>query len=1017
MKILDQLHIINYPDWRDLLASVASSVSALPPKLNSGDGEVSALSFANVIIINGAQVKEEDSFKQALYQLELTHGQRLQHVNIYLLHLTATERLTSISSRLYVEYVDCFNDFEWVLSSVLKRIQSIRCKNAHLKFELISHSEIKIDSEPFVCPSVVTAGSRTQMISYGLCDESQVLNLSGAFTCSPARFQSDMRKPFVEVTFAYFFSNKQICEERTALCLREDIRNEIHIERIKRNMELSLREDNALLLEQRRLLMSEKTSFQLALGDRYVAEAENTFKKTNIMKEELWAKRTWILERGLRLFEESELEQLEREANDIGTKFRRRLDNLVAQYSITFREGSRGHADNGAHRVRGVYRSSTIKDKETTSDTDESLESIKLRHQKLLFKTDLWTTQLVDLEAKMFDMHGSVRAAQSKGFVIMNDSRRSWYAKYNDLMDAKRQSLLTMRTKAQLEQKMVILELQQQRAHETKDRISAMNRMLARYEKEHIKRKKRIFLSMKELIAYTQSEFEASAMIEKTKRNIRQCKLMDCPSLPQDVYPSCVRVFFPVDISSQESNCPRSIGLNNTMQCLLFGLRHYCRTDSQTPYCKRLSQNGGFLWTHLEQRSLEARSDEYEANKKKLEQDCWATVIVTYNSLFASLTAAQELRELQFGLKSKKCVIHIEMEEPFHNLDEFRYDWMQRQSLSRTSGSYSSQNNVEKEYFRWKQNLSSFEAVMRSTDTQTLRLHENLTCQKCQDRRLENVSHLLPCLDCCRPYVSRSSHQTPLEYRATMSMGILDIIHAIGKWLDDIASSSIKSTARNHLLDPKDISPFSSLCHQQWNTQLVEQRGKWEEKISLRKREMDKQIQKIFKVYEEEATEIMNLNFAFESFKRDTRAFAEDKLKMYRYEQDLVRNAMMSTDTEALDKRAHHHEELTRMLREEMHHALIDPEIIVLELEAVEENEEQKGQDILIAEVVYHQALKRSNRFIANYGAHFIDYKLQEADDLYKVQGLQDQSNHIDSLYRFEEVRKPCYNAFLLSGD
>lgn len=994
----------NYADWQDLLVSIEDSVNVLHPKPKKGAGDyASVLSVSNVIVINGAAAKGEDSLRQALSQLEITSGSRLQHVNIYLLHLTSMGRLTSITSRLYVEYVDCLNDFEWVLSSILKRIQGIQCKNATLKLDLIGHSEVKLDSKPFVCPSVVTADSRTQLISYGLCDENQVLCLSGTFKSLTPR--SDVRKSFVEVTFVYFSSNKYLCEERIALCLSGDLRNEVHMERVKRNKQLALRENNALLLEQRRLLMNEKASFQLALGHRYVTEAENTFKKTNIKKVELWAKRTWIVERGLRLFEEKELEQLEHESIEIDAKFRKRLEFLQAQYAITLREGSRGHADNGAHRVQGSYRAGTNQENSAASDSDETLESVKLRHQKLMFKADLWTAQLVDLESKMFDMHGSVRAAQSKGFVIMNDSRRSWYAKYNDLMDAKRQSLLAIQTKTQLEQRMVVLELQQQRAQETADSNTAMNRLLTRYEKEHVKRKKRIFLSMKELIVCTQNEFEASTMVEKMRRNARQSRLMSCPLLPPDVYSSCVRVFFPIDISCQESNCPRSTELNNTMQCLLFGLRHYCKADSQTPYCKRLSHHDGFLWTDLEQRRLDGPNDEYMANKKIVQQECWATVIVTYNSLFASPTAAHDLREMLCGLQAKRYVTHIEMEAPFSNLDEFRHDWMERQALSRTFGSNSSRSSVEKEYLTWKQNLSIFEAAMRSSGTQTLRLQGcKLICQNCRNRRHEGDKGLLPCLDCCRPHVSRSLHQMSSEYCATTSMGILEAVIAIGKWLDDIPSSSIKSTVRNHLLDPKDISPFSSLCQQYWRTQMTEQRARWEEKFTARKREIDKQIQKIFKVYEEEATEITNLEYAFLCRKRDNRILALDKLRIFRYEQDLIRNAMMPTDTDTLDNRAHHHEEMASMLQEEMRHALIDPEISMLELEAAEENEDQSEQDILVARAVYHEALNRSNRFIANFGAHFIDHKLREANDLHKVQDLNDQIDHIDSLYRFEEV-------------
>lgn len=1087
-KSLDQLVILSEAEASGLLDTVEHAIQVLREVAgecnpqNTDDRGADFLSFSNVVVINSLGVTEtspssSSPIQQLLSEMERTMDiQTQQRLHLYFLHLHAS--LTPhrgspfLNSRVVTELFACDQDFEWVLSRVLHRTSRVACRNAQLRLVVVgTGGQLALDGNSNTrnsdgADAFALQKSGSANVRYGLCDQDEALVLSGTFSVASGTREitggsKSVRTPFVELIFQYEALNAELHVARTAIRLRDDLTDEMHIARVERNRALCVRHDgnSMLLLEQRRQLMDEKAQFHHTLTLHEVAESESAFKRLNIMKEELWARRRWILQRGLRVFEEDELAAMAQEALASAATFHERLERLQVTYTVNARENSRGGTgDSSASRVRAEQyladlRTSSSRSslKEANADDEDSAEEaseeLVQRCEKLTLKVDLLTTQFHNLESRMEDLIHSVRVAQTKGVVIMSDTLKAWLVLYHDLMDSKHKVLAVTRQKTQTEQQLQFLEHKQATEERMRTEIhKSINASLGRCEKEHAKRKKRTFLCMKAMLSAITHEFEASAACEAARRTETQCKLMRSPPLDATLLGSCVHVFFPLDISQEEVPSGRAPHLRNAVHALLFGLRNFCVEATQEPFCKRLSLQENFLWLDQEQLIRVANekqdallgggqedngaslAEQMDATRKRIQQECWAVVVVTYNAMFSSPTAVRELkRVLLFAEQARKQVLHVEVETPFANLDEFKVFWHSQDSTTDRSSKTPSGHSVEKEYLTWKQNLGFFQTAMRSLSNTTTSQGGSVLkfapvvreCTACANSHSESPLHLLPCMPCCWPSIARSAHNFPAtaspsdSQEAGHQRAFLGIVKAVGEWIDGLALSATttQTAVRSHNLDPRSASPLSLALELFWSEQQKLRSAQWEEAFARRKQEMQRQIGKLFKVYEEEASELVHLQYVFGRRKQALIASCEERDREFQDEQKLVRTMVELKRSEDATEASLRAQETARMIEEELTQVLNQTDLLAMQLDKLEDEEvaaegDSDIQAVEAARDAFHRSLRLCCHRILELGKLRVENQLSLVTKQFGVQDTLDQIDHLEFRSQFEQVQQ-----------
>ncbi|TMW62662.1 hypothetical protein Poli38472_005280 [Pythium oligandrum] len=486
-------------------------------------------------------------------------------------------------------------------------------------------------------------------IPIGLCADHEKLVVSGSFIAH----STDNGLPLAEVCFS-----QQVCDAlrrdvRVSIRLSEDLQDEVHIARRLRNKLLGVDEKNGLLWDQRRQLMKQKVYFTTGILSQEVANAENSFKKVNIMKEELWAKRSWISDRALRLFEEQELARLETESDVAKQRLKERMDILSSRFTVSNRVSSSGNNSRGSNSQGNIQgkpgeRTSVSTHPEHNDNEASSSNDPEQKVHKLHIKLDLQTKQFVEMESKMEDMLVSVRLAEAKGPVIMNDARKTWIVRYRDLIHAKKQVYQLTLQKDALERQILGQEADVQAQNEVSTEAQALKTAIARYEKDLVKRRKQAMLSMKEVQGSVIDAFDAVARVNASNRALRRARQMKTMALSPEMYISSVYVCFPLEYSHYEIPTPRVRQLASFVHCLLFGLRHYCYSDTQTPICRRLSFGKSFLWWGIEQ-ELDIEIDNAITSRSEarfqVQHMSWAVIVLTYNGLFSSALAMGEMAQ------------------------------------------------------------------------------------------------------------------------------------------------------------------------------------------------------------------------------------------------------------------------------------------------------------------------------------------------------------------------------------
>lgn len=1064
-------------DVESLFTSVASGVRAFlkssedlqnastPASESSTNG--TGLSYTSVVVINGSlltgEAENPEMYEQARHKLATSLEETdKERTSIYFLHLRSPPVLTSATlnaSRLFTEYVSCELDAEWVLASVIHRISKVACTSARLRCQVFGEDDdanerggsakltLESHCSDLVRSEVCSVNVRT--IDFGLCTQTEPLILSGTFAAS-----TKTRLPFVELNFQYSMHDKQIQVARTSIRLRDDLTNDMHVARVERNEPLALlRGDSSLLLEQRRQLMDEKEQFHRALVTREVGELENSFKRINIMKEELWVKRKWIIQRGLRRFEENELRQLDEDAREAMIAFAERLEALQTMYTVNARENSRGGGTGGgrdsSYRVQAelytddVRRRSSAENGGDDDEEEKSQDELVQRFEKLVVKVDLLSTQFRDLESRMEDMNHSIRVSQSKGYVIMNDTRKAWMVMFDDLMASKRKVLQTTRERASAEFALAFLEHRRTMNDQMLAEIKRINSALLKYEKEHVKRKKRVFFCMKEVISALQRETEAAFELDAATRTAHLCKLLRSPPLDDPaLYGSCVHVFFPLDIShrheiSNSGDCGSSHRFNNTVHSLLFGLRHFCHEASQVPFCKRIALQENFLWLDHEQLCTAAEDadpnteDELAIAKRreKVQEESWAVIVATYNALFESPAAALELkRVLLLAEQKRKQVLHLELEAPFTSLDAFKSSRTRVSSEDAATSNHRRQQQhyevpVEKQYLTYKHNLGYLQTALAKIRTTTANGHSSslvLTplkheCARCSRGGELAGNTVLPCVPCCWPTLARST--LDFEDPSTSSSDqvnyqFLAIVSSIGQWIDTLAlSATIASTVRSHNIDPRGASPLFLKLERFWIDEVRRCDALWEERFSRRKAEINRQLQKLFAVNDEEANELVQLQFTLTKRKQLLVAACTERILGFQEELKLLKTFAELKASEDLTQSALQTKELVLMLDLDLVQTLSESDQLIVKLDQLEETddgEDETGSNqnlYLEVKHAFHASLKRSSQRILEVGKHRVENQLRSITKHFGKQQERDEMQQLESQCEFERVR------------
>lgn len=1071
--MLEQLTITTpVDDAESLLTSMMSGIRAfLEASSDRQDAPTSApessasgvgLSFTSVVVVNGSLLtgaaENPETYEQAREKLAASlEVIDREHMSIYVLHLHSPPALSSAAlnaSRLFTEYASCEQDIEWVLASVMHRISQVACTSARLHFQVFGDDEDTLEgggsakltlerhSSELIGSEVSSVNVRT--IEYGLCTRTQPLILSGKFTAS-----TKTRASFVELCFQYSTHDKQVQVTRTSIRLRDDLANDMHVARVERNDSLALlRGDSSLLLEQRRLLMDEKEQFHRALVTREVGELENSFKRVNIMKEELWAKRKWIIQRGLRYFEEEELHQLDEDAREAVSAFAERLEALQTMYTANARENSRGGGTGGGrdstHRVQPELYIDDARRHSSGDDDDEvkSQDELVQRFDKLVVKVDLLSTQFRDLESRIEDMNHSVRVSQSKGFVIMNDTRKAWMVMFDDLIASKHKVLQTTRERTSAEFALAFLEHRQTSSDQMLAEIKRINSALLKYEKEHAKRKRRVFFCMKEGIGAMQHEAEAAFELDATTRAARQCKLLRTPPLDDPtLYGSCVHVLFPLDASHQhEISSSEAFGnghhrLTNTMYSLLFGLRHFCHEATQAPFCKRIALQENFLWLDEEQLCASAATDEHPdadaelsiaKRRERVQEESWAVIIVSYNALFESPAAVIELKHvLSFAEQKRKQVLHLELEAPFTSLDAFKSSRNRDSSdNAATKRQHHLEIPVEKQYLTYKQNLAYFQAAFAKIRSKTVSEHISSLavsplkseCARCSGGGDRAENGMLPCVPCCWPVLARSTHDFE-DSSSTSSTEqpehqFLDVVRSIGQWIDGLALSA--STVRSHNIDPRGASPLFLKLERFWSEEVTKYEMLWEESFSRRKAEINRQLQKLFAVNDEEATELVQLQFTLMKRKQLLVEACSARIQGFQEELKLLRTLAELKASEDLTQSALQTKELALMLELDLVQTLSESDQLLAKLDQLEEandgENEAEGNQSLYLQVKQNflQSLKRSCQRILELGKHRVENQLRATTKHFGKQHERDEMQQLEDQCEFERVSWLC---------
>ncbi|KAF1321113.1 hypothetical protein FI667_g12129, partial [Globisporangium splendens] len=1036
-KSLDQLVIPSVASADALLDMVRHAIHILEEEcagypLQSISENPGVLSCSNVVVVNGnAMLGTSASSTQSLFELESEMSPIMQQsTNLHFLHLhplisppISHRERTWKDSRVVTEYICCEHDLEWVLASVMHRIRRIVARHGELHIQTVGDDDACLTLHESNDDNLRDGCSPVQCVRYGLCEQEQPLVLSGVISFSDKSVSPNIATnclPFIELRFQWVGPGNQVHVAWTSLRLRQDVTNEMHIARVARNQMLSLRHDSnsVLLLAQRRQLMDEKAQFHHALARHEVAALENAFKRTNIMKEELWARRKWIIERGLRKFEEDELFVLEQEAIASAEKFQARFDTLQHHYTVNARENSRGGgADNhsSSRRVLADHYLADLCSLNASRDEHESSDELAQQYEKITLKVDLLTKRFRDIESRMEDMVHSVRVAQTKGFVILNDARKAWMVLYKDLMDSGDTVLAMRRQKTHIEQRLLFLEHEKEVTECMLAEIKAINSSILHYEKEPVKRKQRVFLSMKDMLRVLVDEFETSMAVDTAERIERQCKLLR----------ACAR---------RDDDADHRHRHNNAVHAWLFGLHHFCVDATQEPFCKRICLQEHFLWLDQEQSGLEGQEDNAGVDARR--QECWAVILVTYNALFSSSTAIRNLKSvLASAEQAHKPVLHVELEPLFANVDEFKAIWQLDAAASMKSSAYS----VEKEYLAWKHNVGAFQAAMRSlhrssatttasSEPSKLRFtsipapsNACLTTSATNDvsarARRVHGDHL-PCMVCCWPLVARTAHVLPnkasMAEDSDASPSLLAIVKATGEWIDGLTVAATQTAVRSHNLDPSKNAPLSMSLEQWRRNERKLRETQWEEAFARRKVELQRQVGKIFKVYEEEANELSHLQFLLEQRKQALITSCAERQREWDDEQKLVCTLMELKEREDLMESSQRANEAACMVEQELVQLLSQTDSCLLHLETLEGMEdddndagnsgaEQHARVAEEAREAFHESLKLCARRILELGKVRVETQLATATKRFAVQEACDQSHHLSVRSQFEQ--------------
>lgn len=1035
--------------------------------------QTSTLKHTSVIVINESLTNPATalSLKQALGRLEAAIGTReAERMNVYILHLhsslpaSLTSESVDASSRMCTEYVDCERDLEWALASMMHRIAHVICTSARLQFSVVGSGELSLDSD--TCGEQASTEpsdhletnesvqlvdmERTTVIRYGVCDRSDTLIVSGSFVSTADSQGFSTPAPFVEVVFVYRSSEYQLQAARVSIRLHRDLTNETHVARIERNDKLMSGHDSssALLLEQRRELMYEKALFHTRTTTRAVAELENAFKRVSIMKEELWARRKWIVNRGLRGFEEHELARLEHEAATASTALQRRVDRLGAKYAVNARENSRGGGTPSTQRVRtdeyirALKRSSIDSETQEGDDADRheaTPEVVQQKLQKQELQLDLATAELRGIESRLEDLQHSVRISQTKGSVVMNDTRKAWIVLFADAVASKRKLLALARAKAHTAFSLAVAEHKEETASSTLSDIKRVNSALLRLEKEQAKRKKRTFLCMKEMVGVMRLEAEAATELEFAGRCARQCELFRSPALDdRALFRSCIHVCFPLDLSRTRDASAARNGhlLSNAVHSLLFGLRHFCHGATLAPFSSRIAQQESFLWLDHEQRpalGLSRAGNELSADAKhaELERESWAVIVVSYNALFSSPTAVVDVtRVLSIAEEAGKPVLHVELEPPLANFDEFRV-W-EASSPESVVASQANLNDlrhraapVKKQYLVWKHHYGLVKAMLDRISTAPV-LQFTPSVRECSRCSVPNGGggSFLPCVPCCCAAITRSTHcvsvnsdgGTPdsvIDNKLRQQTAFVQTVSAIGHWIDGLVQSAAQLAVRSHNLDPRSLSVLFTAVELHWTDEVRARTLQWEDSFTHRRTETSRQVLKLFKVMDDEASELVQLQRMLETRKQSLVAACTDRISRYRDEQKLIKSIADSRARGERSETAMQRKEHALMVEEEMAQTLSEADLLSNAIERL--GAQDSGDDEVSAGSAEKQLEELSQRFqvalrrsvvrILELGKVRTANQLQEQTKRFAEQQECDELERLDARCAFGTVR------------
>jgi hypothetical protein len=963
--------------------------------------------------------KEGHSLVTVLVVTESTFGESDQALinaveNFQTGHSTVTTNVVQVGSAhstpdqaklspLVNQFGHCEYNFEWVLALILSRMQDVVLVGGELVLEAIGTARFCLTAESSpVFEGYVATGFHTRVgIPIGSCSLSDRLHLAGIADFTAGAKQDPL---LIAVTFSYFTRDGRKHTARGSLRPAGDSTSHYRIEYTERNMRLRITEDEVQLLEQRRALMRKKTAFIGAFVSQEIADAENTFKKINIMKEELWARRKWIVGRSLRLLDEMELQQLCHEVEGAKGDFTRRIEALSAA-GISRGSDSRG-ASRGKPRTNSTLRRIHL-DQEAgpregvadASDDDEGHETNELRLHKVSVMLSVQTKALAEHEAKMEDLFISVRFAEARGPVIMNDTRRSWIVRFHDMIKSKSEVSEMMLTKDYLERLLAFHEDRLVTRHEVEAEMQSSDSALVRLENELSKRRKRALLCAKEIVGNVVDEFEASGRVNAARRDLARSRLMKTLALTQDMYVSCVYICFPIDISELEvpAKTPAR-DFTNLAHCICTVLRHMYKSSSESPVCRRLSFGETFLWWGVEQQTVDSVQNTHCIEHRRCVQEAsWAVILVSYNALFSSAVAMAEVKAaLDTARKQAKPVFHIQLEAPLEGLQAFRLHWAGRTAC----GTQSAMPPVEREFLTWKQNFASFQALLNSVESVEAVLAPN---------QLDHCHHLessqgwyYPCLECVWPAIASSRQKIVDEEVEAVGRRqdneyerwFLRVVTRIGSWVDGIASVSLQTAPRNYLVDPNAVCVLSRACEASLQHRVRQTTTKWNEACGRRTKEIQRQVGKLFKVYEEDAHDVVVLRFKLFKRKREVLRNMGDRLSQLIDEKLLLETWLLKLaegehSSECGRQRQQHEQMLSEELWQQMQHS----ESATARLEALDELSETPSEDeIARLKMALDAALRRSTRATLDLGRTHIEDQYRSLKRMFKQKEL---ANHI----------------------